>query len=301
MIRRIKRILIGLGFAIPAALLSFVLVQATPSAEYLAAAQTGDCSSCHQEFMDVWRSGDHSKSVTDPVFQEAWAAEGKQGTCLTCHATDYDPVTGRWESGSVDCKTCHSPLPAQHPEEPMPTDRSGQLCGECHTETYFEWQISQHRQTDLTCVDCHDAHATWLKADQASTLCANCHRTRSSNFAHTQHSEEGLTCADCHLGPLDGDVGEGRAERAHTFQVQLTTCNSCHAFQMHDPVDVHVDEVQSPPDAMVSGESVEVTGEPGPVSPIGFAAVTGLIGMASGMILAPWLERFYRRMNQNEE
>jgi hypothetical protein len=70
---------------------------------------------------------------------------------------------------------------------------------------------------------------------------------------------------------------------------------------MHDPVDVHVDEVQSRLDAMASGESADVTEEPSPVSPVGFAAITGLIGMASGMMLAPWLERFYRRMNQEEE
>jgi hypothetical protein len=110
-----------------------------------------------------------------------------------------------------------------------------------------------------------------------------------------------LTCADCHLGDLEGDAGEGRAKRAHTFQVQLTTCNECHAFQMHDPVDVHVDEGPTPLDAMASGESAGVSEEPNPVSPVGFAAITGLIGMASGMILAPWLERFYRRLSQEEE
>jgi hypothetical protein len=300
MIRGINRLLLGAGFAIPAALLSFVFVGATPSTEPVTAQDT-ECQTCHKEFMETWLDGNHSKSVSDPIFLEAWEVEGKQGTCLTCHATGFDVTTGLYESGSVDCKACHSPIPAQHPAEPMPADRSGQLCGECHTETYFEWQVSQHRQTDLTCVDCHDPHATWLKADQASTLCANCHRGRSSNFAHTQHASEGLTCADCHLGDLEGEIGEGRAKRAHTFQVQLTTCNACHAFQMHDPVDVHVDPVESPPDAMASGDSTDVTESPDSVSPVGFAAITGLIGMASGMILAPWLERFYRRMNQEGE
>lgn len=298
--RGLQRILLGLGFAIPAALLTYVIVQATPSTEP-PTAQDLECQACHQEFMETWLEGHHSKSVTDPEFQAAWTEEGNQATCLTCHASGYDPTTGLYASGSVDCIACHNPIPANHPAEPMPTDRSGQLCGECHTETYFEWQVSKHRQTDLTCVDCHDAHATGLKADQASTLCANCHRTRSSNFAHTQHASEGLTCADCHLGELDGEIGEGHAKRAHTFQVELTTCNECHAFQMHDPVDVHVDPEQSPLDAMASGESADVAEDPSPASPVGFAALTGLIGMASGMILAPWLERFYRRMNHGEE
>jgi len=36
-----------------------------------------------------------------------------------------------------------------------------------------------------------------------------------------------------------------------------------------------------------------VTPEPGPVSPLGFAGLAGLIGLAAGMVLAPWLERSY--------
>jgi hypothetical protein len=42
-------------------------------------------------------------------------------------------------------------------------------------------------------------------------------------------------------------------------------------------------------------ESVEVTPEPEPVSPMGFSALAGMIGLAGGMVLAPWLERWYRR------
>ena len=36
-----------------------------------------------------------------------------------------------------------------------------------------------------------------------------------------------------------------------------------------------------------------VTPEPEPVSPMGFSALAGLIGLAGGMVLAPWLERWY--------
>ena len=41
-------------------------------------------------------------------------------------------------------------------------------------------------------------------------------------------------------------------------------------------------------------ELASVTPEPAPVSPIGFAGLAALIGLAAGMVLAPWLERFYR-------
>jgi hypothetical protein len=49
-------------------------------------------------------------------------------------------------------------------------------------------------------------------------------------------------------------------------------------------------------------EEVEVLAEPQPVSPIGFSALAGLLGLAGGMVLAPWLERWYQRtVKQNRE
>jgi hypothetical protein len=43
-----------------------------------------------------------------------------------------------------------------------------------------------------------------------------------------------------------------------------------------------------------------ISASPSPVSPIGFAALSGLVGMATGMILAPWLERFYNRIRRDD-
>jgi hypothetical protein len=37
--------------------------------------------------------------------------------------------------------------------------------------------------------------------------------------------------------------------------------------------------------------------EPKPVSPFGFAVLAGMIGLAVGMVLSPWLEKIYRRLN----
>ena len=202
----------------------------------------------------------------------------------------------------VGCEACHSPLQENHPMEPMAAERSAKLCGNCHTETYFEWQVSGHRQQDLDCISCHDPHATGLNSYDASTLCAACHRNRASNFAHSEHSLEGLTCADCHLGPLEGETGEGHAIRDHSFHVRLSTCNDCHAYQMHDPVEVHPEpSTTKEEENIASSEMTVIREEPGPANPIGFATVAGLIGMASGMILAPWLERWYRRINHEDE
>jgi hypothetical protein len=52
----------------------------------------------------------------------------------------------------------------------------------------------------------------------------------------------------------------------------------------------------------VATELTAGTSEPEPVSPIGFSALAALLGLAGGMVLAPWLERWYARtLKQNRE
>jgi predicted CXXCH cytochrome family protein len=193
---------------------------------------------------------------------------------------------------------CHGPISPNHPKEPLPVDRSGKLCGTCHTETYFEWQASKHRANELACSSCHDPHATQLKAADSAALCATCHQTLSSNFSHTAHSQQGLTCADCHLSSLTGDPSQGHATRDHSFNVQLDACNKCHSYQMHDPAKAHATQpTPAAVDAMAAVVTAPVSSDPPqPVSPFGFAIVAGLIGLAVGMVMAPWLEKMYRRM-----
>ncbi len=51
-----------------------------------------------------------------------------------------------------------------------------------------------------------------------------------------------------------------------------------------------------PVDAMAAVVTAPVSAEPQPVSPVGFAIVAGLIGLAVGMVAAPWLEKVYRKV-----
>ena len=236
--------------------------------------------------------------MTDPTFMDAWRAQGEKSECLECHTTGYDLRTHTWDADGITCQACHDPITADHPQNPMPADRSAELCGTCHNETLFEWQASKHRETDLTCVDCHGQHSTSLKTEDADALCSSCHRDRASNYAHTAHSQVGLTCADCHLGPTESETGEGHAFRDHSFNVRLGTCNACHEYQMHDPIDVHTDSGSVPEiDAMASVETAGVSLDPNPVSPVYFVLVSALIGMAFGLLLSPWIERWYRRIS----
>ena len=294
----VKRSSLGAIFAIPMAMVAFAFFQVPVQAQE-GGEPTNECQSCHPAFQEAWIAGAHGQAASDPAFLDAWAQADKDPQCLTCHTTGFDLATGMYESQGVTCSACHDSSTANHPAEPMPSDGSPNLCGSCHTETYFEWQISGHRQEELGCVDCHDPHATELKAFDESSLCSTCHRTRASNFTHTQHSQEGLTCADCHLGPIVALTGESHAVRDHSFGVKLSSCNACHAYQMHDVVEAQPELAgTAEPDAMASVDTVSVAREPTNISPVGFAMLSGLVGMASGMILAPWLERWYQRIKE---
>lgn len=297
MLNFIKRLFYGVLFAIPLMLVTYALVLASPSPQSPTTPEGDlDCAVCHPAFQEAWENSSHANATSDPIFREAWDAQGQPTQCLVCHVTGYDEATNTWKADGVTCVACHNPVPANHPEEPMVTDRSASLCGDCHADTYFEWQASVHQEKGLECSACHDPHESRLKAENTSLLCASCHQARSSNFTHSAHSQNGLECVDCHLGDTNRDVTGGHGLKDHSYFVSLDTCNKCHVYEMHETTGVHPEETLTEPiDAMSSAESVEVSAEPIPISPYGFTALSGLIGVALGVVIAPWIERLQRR------
>ncbi len=304
-----SRLLVGLAFALPLAMVTFALAHANPARQD---DQPGrpDCQSCHQQYQDTWQNSAHGKALVDDVFVAAWEAQGKAPECLGCHTTGYDPATGSYHAEGVTCEACHDPVPANHPLAPASMSRSAELCGKCHRDTEFEWKNSRHGKSDLTCTSCHDPHATSLRAKDPSALCASCHGTRVAAFGHTKHSERGLTCTDCHIGVSGAQPGMGNSSHTHTFQVNLNTCTQCHEYELHNPAAAMLatggsggdaTPVPTPDASLNSGHPATVTSEPKPVSPIGFALFAGLIGLAFGIVLAPWLERGFRRLNRGEQ
>lgn len=295
---------IGLIFALPLALLTFAFAQAN-SVQQAGDPQPPDCQECHAEFQTVWAAGAHGQAASDPVFKSTWDELGQPRECLTCHTTGYDPATGTYHAEGVACTACHDSVNANHPLSPASMRRGASLCGQCHTDTYFEWQTSKHGQSDLTCVSCHDPHATTLRAADTSTLCALCHGTRVRTFAHSNHATQGLTCTDCHIGDADGGSGiMGKGQHSHTFEVNLNKCTKCHEHEIHNPAAAMLiagnTPTPLPPDSMASGSPATVETEPKPVSPVGFSLFAGLIGLALGIILAPWLERGFQRIKRTE-
>lgn len=283
---------VGAAFALPLMLVSVALAQAdnpqtvpTPGP----VGQTLDCRECHESFYTGLDSGKHGTGAT-ASFQAAWEQQGSPEACLSCHTT-----TG------LQCDTCHLAL-SDHPNSPASVDRSAARCGTCHQATELAWAVSQHGQQDMTCVDCHDAHATGveMKGDP-SRLCANCHKDTDSNFAHTAHlTVTGISCADCHLTPASEVVANPHLMRDHSFNVKVATCNACHTSKALQGTLIVTAPTPTPTplDPMASALDVEASATPQPASPVGFALVSVFVGFGVGIVVAPWLERRLRRPKQ---
>jgi hypothetical protein len=125
------------------------------------------------------------------------------------------------------------------------------------------------------------------------------------NFPYSIHNKEGVSCVDCHLEHLESTDHTPHTAPDHSFTASLQTCNKCHADQMHaDAPAVTATDGTSAPGQTVEpapvAQAAPVTPQPTPVSPVGYAGLAGLIGLAGGMVLAPWLERFYHRVVKPE-
>lgn len=310
----LKRIVIGLCFAVPLGLLGVVVAEArSPLQDAPREPLPTDCNSCHESVVTHWEESAHGQAVADPVFQRAWQEQGSPSDCLRCHTTGYDAETGTWETEGIDCQVCHSMEPGttSHPEQIMPTDSSSRACGTCHIDTHAEWQTSAHGEGELTCVRCHNPHTTNIRAGNVQDLCKTCHTEEGHFYTYTGHAQEGLLCTDCHLRVSDSQMGEGHGQRLHTFAVDLDTCNRCHDHEMHSPMtngeEVRTgaatlvcaqDELAAAAEQAPAANEVAVQEEPAPANPMAFALLPALFGLAFGVILSPWIEGWYRRVTQ---
>lgn len=281
------------------------------------------CMNCHDDIHESWKLGSHGQALDDPIFASAWEEQGKPGACLVCHTTGYDPATGESSTEGVSCEACHNPIPVNHPKDNMPANDSPDACGKCHSDPRFataNWELSAHYQRNMSCTMCHDQHSAGMKsiegqngnAKDASYLCANCHKDAMHNFPTSTHAEAGVTCVNCHLGfnitggdsinPVSFDELHNAPD--HSFVATINTCNQCHSNQMHGPgeavaaaaIKVEVAGGTATPQPTQAVTPVPpISNQPKPVSPVGFAIIAGMVGLAGGMVLTPWMERAYRR------
>jgi hypothetical protein len=119
------------------------------------------------------------------------------------------------------------------------------------------------------------------------------------NFPYTSHHQQGVSCVDCHLEHMEMTERAAHTVPDHSFSASLKTCNTCHSEQMHSVAEAVGTGEAAPADlsqTVLRLQTASVTPEPQPVSPMGYASLAGLIGLAGGMVLAPYLEKAYRRL-----
>ena len=309
---RIERLLIAITFALLAAGATLMIASAQSGTNVPTGQTSSNCAACHTDFVDTWQNGPHGKAGTDPVFLDDWKKQGKPGACLVCHTTGYDPATGISKENGVTCESCHGPAPTDHPKSPMPVNQGTEACTRCHSDTRFgvqDWKDSTHYRRGLECTSCHDPHSASIKdvpaplgspkSDKVSQLCITCHKDSNMDFSLTVHAQKNISCADCHVKDDKNLEGAPHQVPDHSFSASLTSCNTCHAQQMHSPGSAtntkdgsaSISVKPTPPVALGS-----IVPQPDAISPVGFSLIASIIGLAGGMVLAPWLERWYRRI-----
>jgi len=193
-----------------------------------------DCSVCHAEVVDTYRSSTHGQL----------AAKGSPDAprCADCHGTHG--IQGRLQT---DSPTFSRNVPA--------------LCGRCHrtgekaavryrgpeheiVESYVEsihgkGLLESGLTVTATCVDCHTAHgelphedpASSVNRDHVATTCAKCHRGIYDLFVTSIHStaqakpnhEPLPTCSDCHSAHTIA-----RTDRPDFRLEIMSQCGRCH-------------------------------------------------------------------------
>lgn len=165
-----------------------------------------DCVACHEDIAREWQGSLHRQSFTDPMFQAAFAREGKANFCQGCHAPEADPRAtldlrdGDAEIG-VGCVGCHlvegeilaAPAAAgvieqaPHPLRREPSFAGAEACAGCHE---FRFPAAHRAGREL-----------------------KMQRTVSEHARSPAHDE---ACQRCHMPP--SGVG-GQLHRSHAFTV----------------------------------------------------------------------------------
>jgi predicted CXXCH cytochrome family protein len=159
----------------------------------------------------------------------------------------------------------------------------------------------------MNCSTCHDPHSASLKVTKAmggdpkytdaSQLCVTCHKDVSMDFPYSVHQKVGVTCINCHVNHTEKAATDAHAVPDHSFKANLDSCNTCHADQMHSASQASPQGAalhSNQPDVS-QVEQAGLSPAPSPVSPLGYAGLAALVGLAAGMVLAPWLEKWYHR------
>lgn len=171
--------------------------------------------------------------------------------CSSCHDLgDQSPVHGMLSSvhGSGEagtpmqqkgCEQCHGPS-AAHTQAPTkvkpgvsfgptwtdPVQQQNGVCLTCHEKNVAKhWSDGLHGKENLTCVTCHQLHATDTKMtpERQQQSCTQCHKVQKQGMHHLgKDLDQGVACAQCH------DPHANPKAVVSLLQNRSEGCRSCH-------------------------------------------------------------------------
>jgi hypothetical protein len=177
---------------------------------------------------------------------QADPAQGDE-TCVNCHSDESAawaesphggvPPESAGAEGGASCVDCHGPYVKGHPASgtiTLTVDSS--MCEGCHSQTFGQWQGSQHAQDNVQCISCHRPHSQDLRLTD-EVLCQSCHRESLTDPLHSAHWIGEATCTTCHLADAaqtavasqDQALGVVVAPSHDFVTVSSKNCLECHA------------------------------------------------------------------------
>ena len=122
-----------------------------------------ECSACHQEFYDEWRTTIHSQAWIDPYFQVDWQFDDARHICRLCH-TPLDRQQPHTVLGYHD-KDQWKPILVENPAFDPELQHEGVTCAACH---YREGKI-------VGVLGDTDAPHPVEKLEDPNQVCVRCH------------------------------------------------------------------------------------------------------------------------------
>ncbi len=221
--------------------------------EFLKAAPSQLCVSCHEQFGDGPAAGMHPVGPMDRPVPEEFVSAGavitqpNELTCLVCHSTHtagYGPLLTLDTQSNDACLTCHrDELAQQHPQGLLHKHAQQPALNDVQLQAVSDWNTTSGPGGELLCVSCHRVHGAERNAHllafrpEGNAACSTCHESQTAvvgtthdlrtNFPGERNLADqtplvGGPCSACHAGhgfaraavPAPGDES-GRCTTCH--------------------------------------------------------------------------------------
>jgi len=175
----------------------------------------GACQTCHKDIYRQWRSSQHGKAYTNPVFRQGFAEE-PLAQCMNCHAPLWENKKSSFDKAysykafdlpvvneGINCAVCH----LRNDRIISGNSDAAQLTG-CLMPLKYDPELKQTK----FCANCHQFNFPAQSSPQVVHGNVPMQET-VSEFRQTGWHNEGKSCQHCHF-----KRGNHNANSAHSSQ-----------------------------------------------------------------------------------